>query len=129
MQQPPQTEATESKAEINLPVDLTVIADSAKKQLPPLNDRLAKQEEETKFKDLERGEDYRTHIHRLACFGLYVIGILVIVMIVIRAWHFLLPENIHWLDQKANQDIERIIFGSVLIGVLGKYFKKFKIIE
>lgn len=94
-----------------------------------LRDQLANQELERQFKEGIRGEDYRIHIHRLVCIGMYVIGAIIILMILIRAFHFLSPERWHWLTDKENQDIERIIFGTVFISVIGKYFKKYNLVE
>ncbi len=109
--------------------DLNVINMAAESHSVTIDDRLANLENDRKFKDAQRGENYRTHIHRIVCVGLYIVGFIVIAMILIRSWHLLAPERIHWLSPQENQDIERIIFGSILFSVLGKYFKKFKIVD
>ncbi|HEY9256535.1 hypothetical protein [Chitinophaga sp.] len=104
-------------------------SDSALNTPDNLRDRLANQELQHQFREGVRGEDYRIHIHRFVCIGMYAIGAIIILMILIRAFHFLSPERWHWLTDKENQDIERIIFGTVFISVVGKYFKKYNIID
>lgn len=104
-------------------------SDAALNAPEDLRDQLAQQELQHQFREGVRGEDYRIHIHRMVCWGLYIIGGIIICMIIIRAFHFLTPVSWHWLTDKENQDIERIIFGTVFLSVVGKYFKKYNIIE
>jgi len=110
-------------------LDIISRSDSALNAPDDLRDKLANRELQHQFKEGVRGEDYRSHIHRLVCIGMYAIGAIIILMILIRAFHFLSPESWHWLTDKENQDIERIIFGTVFISVVGKYFKKYNIID
>ncbi|ATL49433.1 hypothetical protein COR50_20885 [Chitinophaga caeni] len=94
-----------------------------------LDQKKALQEERALLNDGRRGEAYRRHIHNIVCIALYIVGLIIICMILIRAFHFLAPEKWHWLNAEENQQIERIIFGSVIFSLAGRYFKKFNIID
>lgn len=91
--------------------------------------KLAEKEEEYKFKDGERGEKYRIHIHLIVVAGMYVIGFIMIALILVRSFHFVSPLVWRWLDEKDLHNIERIVFSGIILSLATKYFKKYKIMD
>jgi hypothetical protein len=92
-------------------------------------DSLAQEEINSKYKDQQRGEQYRGHIHTMVIIGIYVIGAILIIMILIRSYHYLVPKCWKWLNPEQTNDIERIIFSGIILSLSGQYFKKYKVID
>src|SRR3954464_11376388 len=109
-------------------IDLSVIQQSAQFDATGNEpDQLAKLEAKTKFKDAERGEEYRTHIHIIVVAAIYLIALLMIAFVIVRAWHLVMPEKYRWLGDGENHNIERIIFSGIIFSLATKYFKRYKI--
>lgn len=49
-----------------------------------INNDLSQQELDHKFKDGERGERYKIHIHRIVVVSMYAIGVVMLFLIIIR---------------------------------------------
>ncbi|MEO7215668.1 hypothetical protein [Mucilaginibacter sp.] len=107
------------------------ILDAAAAQSNPSqgNDELANQENNIKFREGERGESYRTHIHRIIICFMYIMGFCFTVLTVVRAWDFIAPENLKWLSEAQDHDLERILFSGIILSFASKYFKKYNIVE
>ena len=99
------------------------------KSITQRDNDLAKQELNHKFKDGERGEKFRKHLYYLVLTGIYVVAICLMVMIIIRVWHFVVPDCWKWLDEEHTHDLERIIFSGVIVSLAGSYFKRYSVIE
>jgi hypothetical protein len=93
------------------------------------SDNLAKLEEQRLLNDGKRGEEYRKHIHLIVVVGMYAVGLILISLTLIRAFHFVAPSSWRWLSDDDNHSIERIIFSSIILSLSTKYFKKYKVIE
>lgn len=113
--------------------ELDVISDFAQQQqnhqLNSQSKELAEQERKHIINDGERGEKFRKHIYYLVLAGIYVVSICLMIMIVIRAYHFVVPEHWKWLDEKHTHDLERIIFSGVIVSLAGSYFKRYNVLE
>jgi hypothetical protein len=94
---------------------------------------LAEQEKRNKFRDGERGEKYKAHFHRLMVAAIYVIGALLIIIVAVRVWHLIAPQQkvwgvyLIWLNERQQYDLERLIFSGIILGFATKYFKYYKI--
>lgn len=93
------------------------------------DDGLAQQELADKYNHHKRAEAYRMHIHYIAIAGIYLVTSVVFAMILIRTYHFLIPESYRWLSEVQLRDLERIIFSGLILSLTTKYFKGFRIIR
>ncbi len=93
------------------------------------SDSLARQENQRLLNDGKRGEEYRKHIHLIVVVGMYTIGFIMVVLTLIRAYHFAAPIYWRWLSEEDSHGIERIIFSGIILSFATKYFKKFKVVE
>lgn len=115
----------------NTPNILSVISNSAQfdSNLNSQSDELAKKEKDYLLNDGERGEAYRKHIHNIVITGMWVIGISMIALILVRMWHFAAPECWRWLNDKDTHNIERVVFSGIILSLATKYFKRYKLFE
>jgi hypothetical protein len=112
--------------------DFNVISDFSNKRKSEnktVNDNLANQELDHIIRDGERGEKFRSHIHRIVLIGIYVTAFLLMIMFIIRVWHFVVPEPWKWLSVEQTHDLERIIFSGVIVSLAGSYFKRYNLLE
>jgi len=93
------------------------------------DDELAKKEKKKLFDDFDRGESYKTTIHRIVIIFMYIIAACFAVMVIIRAYDFVAPDCWRWLSERQDHDLERIVFSGIIISVATKYFKKYNIVE
>ncbi len=86
-------------------------------------DNSAGLEQDYLAKDEKRKDGFKGHLHRIIIWAMYVAATLVMVLFLVRFWHFAAPEHICWLDKDRLHDIERVIFSSALATSLSFYFK------
>lgn len=108
---------------INRSVELDAVATSAE------DNRLAESEQEWLLNDGRRGEAFRKHIHNIVVACIYVIGIIMIGLVLIRFYHFIAPPGGRWLNDHDLHNIERIIFSGIIASLAAKYFKKYRVLD
>jgi hypothetical protein len=86
-------------------------------------------EEKKLFGDEKRGEIFKTNIHIIVIFFMYFIALSFACMIFVRSWDFIVADKYHWLTEREDHDLERLIFSGIIVSFATKYFKKFNIIE
>ncbi len=107
-------------------VDLDSLDDAVRNDLPQVgNDLLAKDEEG----DFNRGQSYKAHIHYIFIGFMYIIAFVFVIMLLIRAYDFVAPDNWRWLSEREDHDLERIVFSGIILSFASKYLKKYKIVE
>jgi hypothetical protein len=78
------------------------------------------EQEETAFFNQQK----RRHVHKIVIFSLW--GAFFI--LIIRAAHFVIPNEWCWLSPERLQNIDKFLFSGILGGVIGRYteylFKK-----
>ena len=111
--------------------DLTLINESLflPNDVNNTSDILANQEKDKLIKDGKRGEQYRMHIHLIVVTGMYVLGLIMIALALVRAFHFVAPEQWRWLSETDSHGIERILFSGIILSFATKYFKKYKVVD
>lgn len=92
-------------------------------------DKRAEQEVQFWLNDGERGDKFKHTIFQIVRIGLWVVGIIMLAIIIVLAWHFLTPKCWRWLSPDELHNLERILFSSVILSLAGKYFKKYGIVD
>lgn len=92
------------------------------------DNKLANQENDHKFKDGERGDKLRTHIHIVITVGIYIVGLVLLSLIVVWAIHLIIPEECRWLPLYEINNIEHLIFSSIVVTLATKYFTKYDVL-
>lgn len=105
--------------------------------MPPNADSQGRKEgdEWDKYDDelYEQQHNFKMRLNRLlfhlAKFTIAIIWSILMILTLIWFYHIATPNCWHYLDDKALQTVERILFSSALISVGGKYFGKFKLLD
>ena len=63
------------------------------------------------------------HIHTILIISIWAMFIIVGVVFIIRAVHFVLPECLCWLNAEKLQNIDKFLFSGAFGGILLKYAK------
>jgi hypothetical protein len=103
------------------PLDLGPIRNAKESVSSP--DSLAINEDRSLARESERAEKTRALIHGGVQNFLRVAICLVLVALVIRAWHVLAPHSWCWLDAEQIQTIDKTLFSGTLGAIIGRYFK------
>ncbi len=75
-------------------------------------------------RDHERSENFKDHFEIITVAGLYVMAIGVFSFAAIWAWHTLTPECWHWLNPSQLDNIQNIVTGGVLAGIIADQFRR-----
>jgi len=90
--------------------------------------KLAQLEADHKFTDSQRGESYKETIHNIVSILIWVVGIIMMGLIIVRGIHLAIPLKFRWLGESDLSNIDRVIFSSIIVSLASKYFKKYKIL-
>lgn len=86
--------------------------------------KLQKTKEETELFDEENKRAKNKHKHRIFIGSLYFLWGTVIVVVLIRVYHFLAPTSLYWLDADQIQALDKLVFSGVIGTLLGRYGSK-----
>ncbi len=82
-------------------------------------------EKESKRKAHQRGESIKDILHICAQFALTIVAGLLIIGVIIWAWHILTPLYLQWLTMDQINEIQKIMSGALLAIVVSDYAKKY----
>lgn len=91
--------------------------------------KLAQNEKKEKFDDHKRAQSYKKHLHNIVICGIYAIGLIVVSLILIRAWHLATPEKLKWLSDGQLHSIDAVLFSSIIFSLASKYFSYYKLFD
>ena len=75
-------------------------------------------------RDHERSEKFKDHFERITVVGLYVMAGGAFAFAATWAWHALVPECWGWLDPDRLSNIQNIVTGGVLAGLIADQFRR-----
>ena len=79
---------------------------------------------EARQRDHERSENFKNHFERITVFGLYAMAFGVFGFAAVWAWHTLTPQCFHWLNPTQLDNIQNIVTGGVLAGLIADQFRR-----
>lgn len=94
---------------------------------PVPHDGKAMSEQAMFSNDHMRKEKFKSHFSRILIVFLYVASIIVLSMVIIWAYHFLLPEKCYFLSDDRYHEIQNMLFAGLVsqaIPYISTYLKK-----
>ena len=91
--------------------------------------KLAESEKKDKFDDHTRAASYKKHLHWIVVLGMYVVGIIVVCLIIVRAWHLATPPDLQWLTDSQLHSIDAVLFSSIIFSLASRYFSYYKLFQ
>lgn len=91
--------------------------------------KLAESEKKDKFDDHKRAISYKRNLHWIVVIGLWVLGIILLSLIIIRAWHLAAPDCWKWLSDPQLHSIDAVLLSSIIISLASRYFSYYKVFE
>lgn len=82
-------------------------------------------DKESKRKAHQRGESLKDTLHNFVQVGVIVVACLLIIGVVIWAWHVLMPSYWHWLTIAQINEMQKIMSSALLAVVVSDYAKKY----
>lgn len=91
-----------------------------------VNSEAQKEEERyERVQEYKRREAFKGQLHGLIIWGVRTIGWLLIIGVLIWAWHILAPTCWHWLSKERIFDIQSIMSSGLLALVISNYANKY----
>jgi hypothetical protein len=91
--------------------------------------KLAENEKKDKFDDHKRAASYKRHLHWIVVTGMWVVGIIVISLVMVRAWHLATPNRLQWLSDGQLHSIDAVLFSSIIFSLASRYFSYYKLFQ
>ncbi len=114
----------------NQKIDLDIIqATSATEGSVDYSKRLAVSEQKDKFDDHKRAVSYKKHLHNIVVIGMYIIGFIICVLILVRAWHLATNSCLHWLSDSQLHTVDTVLFSSVIFSLASRYFSYYNLFQ
>lgn len=108
-------------------VNKIITAYSKKEESIDYAKKLAESEGKDKFDDHKRAISYKKNLHFIVVIGMWVIGIIIILLVIIRAWHLATNECLHWLSDSQLHVLDSVLFSSVIFSLASRYFSYYKL--
>lgn len=89
----------------------------------------AENEKKDKFDDHKRLMSYKKNLHFIVICGMYVLGVIILCTVLIRAWHLLTPDKWKWLSDGQLHSLDAVLFSSIIFSLASKYFGYYKLFE
>jgi hypothetical protein len=77
-----------------------------------------------KKKEHERTQAFKDHVERIAIAGVYVAAFCFAIISLAVLSHMILPKSNSWLTDQQFSDLNSLITGGIVAGVITSYFKK-----
>jgi hypothetical protein len=90
---------------------------------------LASSEKKDKFDDHKRAASYKQHLHCIVVSGMWVVGLIIISLVIIRAWHLASPDCFRWLSGAQIHGIDTLLFSSVIFSLVSRYFSYYNLFQ
>lgn len=91
--------------------------------------KLAENERKDKFDDHKRAIEYKNQLHKIVKSGMWVIGLIILSLILVRAWHLATPGNLQWLEGPQLHSIDAVLFSSIIFSLASRYFSYYKLFQ
>lgn len=91
--------------------------------------KLAESERKDKFDDHKRVTEYKNQLHKILKSGMWVIGLIMISLILVRAWHLATPAGLQWLEGPQLHSIDAVLFSSIIFSLASRYFTYYKLFQ
>jgi len=91
--------------------------------------KLAESEKREKFDDHNRAQSYKKHLHHIVVCGMWVVGPILILLIIIRAIHLAAPDSLKWLTDPQIHSLDAVLFSSIIFSLASRYFSYYKLFE
>lgn len=63
-------------------------------------------------------------INRMFIWGLWIIFGVIVILLLVRIIHLVIPMHCHWLGQSQIDSIEKLLFSGAIGALIGKYFNE-----
>jgi hypothetical protein len=73
---------------------------------------------------LKRTERFKVHFDLILVITLYVMATGVAIFAMCWALHIILPDCLHWLNDKQIERIQNLVTGGLLFGIISEQFKR-----
>jgi len=119
----PSLPQSEENAALGVPASLI---DPAQQEAASLSSGLSRKqlEERAEIAEHGRSERFRNHFENLAIVTLWIAALSVIGLAIVWFWHLIMPSSYRWLNTEDISHIQSIVTAGLLVGVIGKHFKK-----
>lgn len=107
------------------PIDLPLNADSKANAEEKVFESFDDYDKESRKKDHQRGEKLKDILHSIVIWGVMIMGVLLIIGILVWAWHILVSDNWHWLSTVQIYDMQKIMSSALLALVVKDYSKRY----
>jgi len=91
--------------------------------------KLAENERKDKFDDHKRATEYKNQLHKIVKSGMWVIGLIILSLILVRAWHLATPDSLQWLEGPQLHSIDAVLFSSIIFSLASRYFSYYKLFQ
>lgn len=90
--------------------------------------KLAKSESDKFTDDEVKGKQYSETLHIIALFFIWFFCVLLVILIIVRFVHLVIPDCWYWLECEQLCTIDKIIYSGIILSFAADYFKKFNLL-
>lgn len=94
--------------------------EKVKENSPKINNA----EEEKKLYEIHSDVEIKTHKNRVFIWAIYVIFGIATIILLIRVFHFVMPDKWCWLGAVQVQTLDKFLFSGTIGAMIGKYGSK-----
>jgi hypothetical protein len=81
-------------------------------------------EREAAEQEHDRNQKFRNHFEKIAIGALWILAFGLLAIALIWLYHMVTPICWHWLDIEQLDDLQGILTGGLIVGVLTDHFRK-----